>query len=268
MKCCIGIVLYNPSTDDLKRLQTYVESGFFEDVLVYDNSLSSYQSQVPSTVKYTFYNENKGLSVPYNQMIEYCITHQYDYLCVMDQDSNYPLEEMKKLIDFINTHPQELTNTGIVAPRVYYKTTDKQQIAQNKLTVVKWTINSGSFLNIKYLNLHQLRYDEKVFVAAVDFDFCWSVRERNGLIQIYEGSLFLQNLGKPLFIGKKEYRSNTAVRYYYIAKNRKYVYRKHMGYVVGSAISILKTMSNIYRIIHIENDKFLKIKACLKGALF
>ena len=260
----LGVVLYNPSADELMRLNTYTQSGFFNDILVYDNSASTHQGQVPASVKYTFYNHNNGLSIPYNQMIEYCTQQQYDYLCILDQDSNYPLEEMKKLIDFINTHSQDLVNTAIIAPR-YYKPLEKQRSRQQKVSTVKWTINSGSFLNIKLLQRKGLSYDEKVFLDALDLDFGWSVREKGCLVQIYEDSVFVQQLGQP--VKGSTFRGHSPARYYNIVHNKKHIHRKHFGYLLGSIIAIIKTGSTISKVLLYEDNKWPKLKACLKGLI-
>lgn len=263
-KFCLGVVLYNPTAEELRRLNTYTQSGFFKEVLVYDNSVSTHQGQVPASVKYTFYNHNNGLSIPYNQMIEYCTQQQYDYLCILDQDSNYPLEEMKKLIDFINEHPQDLVNTAIIAPR-YYKPLEKQHSRQQKLSTVKWTINSGSFLNVKLLQRKGLSYDEKVFLDALDFDFCWSVREKDCLVQIYEDSVFVQNLGQ--LVKGRSFCSHSSSRYYNIVHNKKHIHRKRLGYVLGTAIAIIKTGSTISKVLLYEENKWPKLKSCLKGLI-
>lgn len=263
MKFCIGIVLYNPSTDDLKRLERYVSCSFFDDVLVYDNSSETHIFQMPRSVKYTFYNKNNGLSIPYNQMLDYCVAHQYDYLCIMDQDSNYPLEEMKKLIDFINTHPQDLVNTGIIAPRVYVRDSQKRVARGEKLMPVKFTLNSGSFLNVALIAEKKLRYDETIFLEGVDVDFCWSIRDAHCLIQIYENSVYTQTLGYALKSSRN--RGRVSWRYYYLVHNRKYLMRKHLGYCRGTILSFIKTMSTCLKIMQYEDDKLSKVSNCFKG---
>ncbi len=262
-KFCIGIVLYNPTPQDLKRLEQYITCGLFEEVLVYDNSSMSHQARIPIGIKYVCFGKNQALAIPYNKMISHCLAKHYDYLCLMDQDSNYPLEEIKKLIDFMNAHSKDLKNTAIIAPRVYTRSDKPKRPRTSTLTLAKWVINSGSFLNLVFLKEKNLFYDEKIFLDALDFDFCWCVHEKGGAVQIYEDSVFTQNMGQT--VKGSFFRGHAPTRYYTIVHNKKHIHRKHLGYLLGSAVAIIKTGSTISKVLLYEENKWPKLKNCLKG---
>ena len=264
MKFCLLVVLYNPTQQDLERLDKYAQSKFFTHITVWDNSNGSHQSQIPSRMEYVFKGKNEGLSIPYNYMINWCFANRYDYLCLMDQDSNYPLGEMKKLIDFINEHPQSLNNTAIIAPRVYTRHF-KALPRKKELTVVKSILNSGCFLNIFLLANKLLRYDENIFLYYVDIDFCMKIYESNCLVQVYEDSVFVQNVGNELKKTKKYYGYHEPYRYYLIAHNQRYCLCKHWGCIKGGVWAFIKNTNLLRKIIFYEDNRRDKIKACLRG---
>ena len=97
LKFCLGIVLYNPSLEELEKISSYAQSGLFGQVLVFDNSATSNERFMPPQVLYWFEGKNQALSIPYNKMIDYSSQHQFDFLCLLDQDSIYPIEEIQKM---------------------------------------------------------------------------------------------------------------------------------------------------------------------------
>lgn len=264
-KFCLGIVLYNPSAQELIQINLYEKMGLFEQILVHDNSSISHQDQVPTSVRYVFTGKNKALAVPYNQMIDYAMQHQFNFLCLLDQDSVYPSREIQSMIQFLSTHQARLTNTAIIGPLIP-NAQNKWSAKRENLKPVRWLINSGSFLNISCLNRHHLRYDENIFLDGIDYDICWTAREKGCLIQQFSNSVLQHQVGNKL--SKTEmFTGHAADRYYYIAHNTKYIRRKHMGYIVGSLYALASNLRLIVRIIRFETDKCPKVKEVLRGIL-
>lgn len=71
MKNIAVVVLYNPKIEEINNIFLYKE--VFSKILVYDNSsISSDKYFVDDKIiEYIFWNDNKGLAVPYNLAIEY-----------------------------------------------------------------------------------------------------------------------------------------------------------------------------------------------------
>lgn len=256
-KINLGIVIFNPSKDNVASIKQLCKLDVWNKVFVYRNSpldcflMSDNLELLGSGI-------NDGLSKPYNVFIDKSL--DADYLCLMDQDSIFDKDSIHKMIDYINNAMND-ENVGLIAPRSY-AAVSKRVERKDDISYAKYVINSGSFLNINYIIKNKLRYDEKIFLDGVDFDFCWQIRNNHGKVLIYENSVLLQELGTNE--GKAKC-GHSPQRYYYISSSRRYIYQKNKGKCAGFIISLLKTISNILKIILFEKSKFLKIKKCLEG---
>ena len=263
----LGIVFYNPAQEEIARANRYAQSGLFKKVVVYDNSAVSCQDKLLPDIDYVQPGKNNGLSVAYNKMLDYATTQRFDFLCLLDQDSNFPMEEIQKMMRAIEKHAAKFTHTAVLAPRVYtHRTLGQATPPRDQFTREPDVMNAGSFLNMDCVRHYGLRYDESVFLDGVDYDFCWSAYQKGCDVQVYHGASFLQNLGYqsskyPTFC------AHSALRYYYMARNRKYVYRKHKGFWVGTYKSYRRNLSTLYRIVRYEDARLDKAWALLKGWL-
>ena len=101
----MGVVLYNPSFEELEKIVEYAYSQLFEQIFIYDNSPERIDYSFNSPIcQYKFQNENSGLAKPYNEMILIAKREGFDYLCIMDQDSSFKVDEIRKLQDAINLY--------------------------------------------------------------------------------------------------------------------------------------------------------------------
>lgn len=263
-KYLLGFVFYNPTQSDLQRVNTYANLGIFNEIMIFDNSLVSYGDKIHPEIIYNHIGQNQGLAIHYNKMIDYAIKHGYTYLCLLDQDSDFPIDQMKKLIQAIEEHSSLLTQTAVIAPYIPGGNVIKKCSNQQSFTDAFFTINSGSFLNIRIIEKHNLRYDENIFLDGLDYDFCFNVQKKQCKIKIFLDTKFKQNLGYKLE-GKPNFCAHAPIRYYYITHNNRYIYKKHFGFLIGGFRALyynLKTLKNV--LIH-EECKLNKIFMCLKG---
>ena len=149
MKVCCGVVLYNPTKDDINRIVEYSQS--FEKVLLYDNSPVYMNNLV-----------NDGICIAINQLIEYCINNNYDFLCILDQDSIFKYDDINKMIMFINKKYSD--KIALYSPTIKYKHIDSKKQTLNDCFETEWVITSGSFINLSIVNKYNMRYDEKYFI--------------------------------------------------------------------------------------------------------
>lgn len=264
MKFAVGFVIYNPKEKDINSIHKWLDNSLFEKTLIYDNSSTRHSFTSDNRLKYFYNGKNDGLSVAYNVFISYCIQSDIDYLCLMDQDSDYPFDEVKKMIDFIKKNHSKIIRLPLIAPRSYCATSVKVQRG-NKLTDANYVINSGTFLNISVLKEKTLRYDENIFLDGVDYDFCITLHKKGFPVKIYENSILMQNLGYTKVKKGKEYVCHSELRYYYIVKARKYTNIKNHGRIKGSIKSIVTLYRTILYICSIEDNKRKKIIAALKA---
>ena len=264
MRFAVGFVIYNPKVEDINRINAWLDCPLFEKCLIYDNSLNKHAFTPKSKCEYFFNGNNDGLSMAYNVFIDYCTKESIDYLCLMDQDSNYPFDEFNKMLNFIENSYNDIKGFPIIAPRSYCVTSARVK-REEKLTDAKYVINSGTFLNISVLKENNLRYDEKIFLDGVDYDFCTTLHRKGFPVKIYENSVLIQNLGYTRIKKGKEYVCHSELRYYYIVKARNYTNLKNHGRIKGSIINAAKLFGTIFYICSVEDNKRKKILAVLKA---
>ena len=257
----MGVVLYKPSYEQLNNLKRYSDISVFERIYVYDNSANEINIGIlPSTARYVFLNGNHGLSRPYNLMIENAEKEGFDFLCIMDQDTIFEEKEIHRIKDYLRTHRNDLDNVTIVCPNI---ATCKEDIKRkDSQTFVKWTINSASFLNLKNLKRNSFSYDENVFLDGVDYEFCMNIRKHNQKILRIDDAYIVQRFG--CLTNGSSFAHHEATRYYYMARSRQYMYKKHYG-VFGSTFALLLNIRLVGRILLHEDNKLAKVKACIKG---
>ncbi len=258
MKYNLGIVLYNPSQKNIDQISKYIKNNTWNKVFVYYNSETKIGVSGENIVELGE-GKNLGLAVPYNLFLKNSC--DVDYLCILDQDSFYDEKEINKMLNYINHNNESLKDVGIVAPRSYAEISRKLE-RKDALTEAQFVINSGSFVNIQFINKNGIEYDENIFLDGVDVDFCWNIRQHDGKVLIYENSILYQSLGET----KDGHKCNHApIRFYYIVSARKYMYQKYKGRIVGWVLSALKTIGTIVKILIKESGPINKIKQCIRG---
>lgn len=261
----MGFVLYNPSLEDLDKIVAYADSQLFEQIFIYDNSPKriGYSFNSPRC-RYKFQNENSGLAKPYNEMLLIAEREGYDYLCIMDQDSSFKVDEIRKFQDAINTYGDTST-VAALCPTILKKGFE-EFVRQPVWNEVEWSINSGTFLNIKCLSINKLTYDENIFLDGLDYDFCWTARSKGCSIMQYLDSILVQSFGYQVE-EKQSFTYHSAFRYYLIAHNRKYIFKKHFGKIFGLCYAQLKNIVLCFKILFNEEDKLNKFLSCYKGII-
>ena len=261
--CEMVVILYNPSEEQVAHLHQYANLGYFRRIYVYDNSAKALNvDRLPTTVEYHFMNSNRGLSIPYNMALKDAIDNGADYLCVMDQDSEFSGDDIEKILSYLEENNCTELNTAVVCPII--ETDENKQETQHKkgVEIIKWTINSGSFLNLALLKKNSISYAEKVFLDGVDYDFCYSIHKKKlKILRLNESKLF-QTFGYRS--GKSSFTKHNASRYYNIAHNRKYILKKHYG-IAGWLVAALANIRLSMRILLNEESKREKVLACIKG---
>lgn len=262
-KYCVGVVIYNPTITELSNIEAYAESGLFGLIMVFDNSPKRINYKFKHKIcQYWFQNENSGLAKPYNIMLREAATAGYDYLCIMDQDSSFKISEIKKLIDAIENYTNPET-VGAFCP-VILKNQREEYRRVTEWKKIDWSINSGSILNIMCLIKHSIIYDEKIFLDGLDYDFGWTVNRAGCSIMQYKDSVLIQAFGYKT-LENQSFMYHNAYRYYLIAHNRKYIFKKHFGLFWGLIYAQLKNLNLSFRILFNEEKKLRKIVSCYKG---
>jgi len=267
MKFCCGLVLYYPEKKYIENIALY--SGIFEKVYVFDNTedvslIKQYQNYVLSfkNIEYISYGNNVGLSKAYNVMCSKAITENFDYICILDQDSIINKKSFLEIINNIINYPNN--NVAVFAPRVLYthKMNNCNKIS-SRYESVKWVISSGSFLNLHaYKNIGS--FDENLFIDRIDYDYCSRARRKKYKIIRINTALLIQNLGviKDSLIKKS---NHSVLRHYYIFRNRFYYYLYKQKSIISSILCIILTIKHVFLILFYESEKIEKIGVLFKA---
>ena len=256
MKVCCGVVLYNPTKDDINRIVEYSQS--FEKVLLYDNSpVSIKNSELLNNTKIVYTNNlvNDGICIAINQLIEYCINNNYDFLCILDQDSIFKYDDINKMIMFINKKYSD--KIALYSPTIKYKHIDSKKQTLNDCFETEWVITSGSFINLSIVNKYNIRYDEKYFIDRCDLDFCKQIRNKGFKIVVNNHAYLYQELGS---VGNSGFPEHSALRHYYMFRNRFYFNKKYYSLLKRIVLNIVQTINHLRTILFYESNKLKKCK--------
>ena len=263
-----GIVTYNP---EIKQLKENIDAicNQVSFVLVFDNGSNNIHdiSKVTSEYKNICLIEsvrNIGIAAALNRLMQWGYDNNYTWMLSLDQDSVCPDNYCTNAQKLMNV----LSNIGIVAPVI--KDRSVGIVGHNpdgEYGIVNTCITSGSFVKMDAW-MKAGRYDEKMFIDSVDFEFCYRVRKVGYLIVQSRKLLLSHSIGdgRIVYWGpiKIKIREHSAFRCYYIAQNNIYYPRKHkliFRYVRGN----LRNLKKILIIILFEKDKVKKIHSNLYG---
>lgn len=172
---CIVVVLYNPSTEQIKNVE-YLSSHF--SVAAVDNS------EVVSEVNCSFYSpllSNKGIAVAQNVGIKYARENGYKYVLLLDQDSKLDDNFIQNLYADFLTIKENDPYVGFIGP-VFVDEVSKQEYKnysdKNKpYTRASALIASGCLISMECLDAVG-GMDESLFIDLVDFEWCWRAESK------------------------------------------------------------------------------------------
>ena len=189
------IVIYNKNCNDS------VSYNCLKDIkglhlIVCDNSTKDYQNKTAvedDGYVYISMRGNMGLSAAYNKALVH-LKDRDGWLCIFDDDTEVPDSYFKELKNHINKNeydillPQVLCNNGVMSPVILKKYAIKKISYLNNLDK-KYIAGINSGMAIKLDKLKDYKYDEKLFLDFIDFNFILDMRHRQASIGIMETQL-------------------------------------------------------------------------------
>lgn len=257
MKFAAGITLYYPEQEQLEKVKKYIE--IFDYVIVVDNSEDKnvFSEQIENLARIEYSSENNiGLPKAFNYMIKQANENGIDFLCLLDQDSQFIVSDILKMKNLILGVENKKT-IAIVAPKVVYCKTKSFIEKRDEVSKVDWVITSGSFLNLKVLINHEIKYDENYFIDRCDADLCKQVIKCGCDILEFRNVFLYQQLGE---MNEKGYREHSVFRHYYMFRDRLYFNKKFYGRRKRYFLNIVQTLRHYIMILLYENEKRKKIK--------
>jgi rhamnosyltransferase len=194
------------------------------------------------------------------------INDSFDYICLLDQDSIFDSKDITKMKNYIEN--SKFFDVGIYFPEIRFdhkKYKFSTQLNLEKSSEVDWGITSGSFVNLEIFKETE-GFDINYFIDRLDYDYCMYILKLNyRLLKINDAYLY-QKLGKLNSLYFIKYHQHNAIRHYYIFRNRLYYYFKKDTLKVKYIFKVFfLSISQIIRVILIENHKIDKIKMILRA---
>jgi rhamnosyltransferase len=274
MKVLAGIVLYNP---DICRLEENLNAirPQVDKLLLVDNhsqNIEDIETLFGTDGKTSFIKNkiNCGIATALNQIMFYAKEHNYTWILTLDQDSVVA----NNLIDVYSAYTT-YENIGVISCRINdrnFSFKREENICcqdEEKRNV----ITSGSLINVSAWEAVG-GFDDLMFIDAVDFDFCASLRARSyKIIKTYKTHI-IHEVGHSEVVklfGKEYLKLNhSPFRYYYMARNYIYFARKHRKdrYNLRFLLIPFRIMLIVSLYEKNKNMKLTKLLAGAKDGLF
>ena len=172
------IILYRQALTECRSYRTLLD-GYDGKILVFDNSPETLAPPDDPRVIYHHAPDNPGISAGYNFAADYAIKNDFDWLLLLDQDSEFTFP-LSRCIEAINAHP----GIGLFAPAMYTAQgtpmspvnlqtffPTAQKMAPGKYPLAAYApVNSGTCVAVD-LFWKCGGYNEKVFLDHSDYDF-------------------------------------------------------------------------------------------------
>lgn len=266
---CCGIVTYNPQLERLRDCITSVSNQVYE-IIIFDNgsrNIDDIKNEVLQykNVKIVSNEVNLGIATALSRIMNYAYEHDYDWVISLDQDSVLKEGSVRKYLEYSRQLQHVGMLTCLIKDRNFID--EKNENQQSPVVEVEYCITSGAFTSVEaYMSTPG--YDESFFIDYVDFDLCYSLKERK--YKIYR----INHVGILHEVGKGENRKilwKTIVvyhekpwRFYYIARNIRKMGKKHRVLFPFYRVA-KKEITLLARIILFEDDKISKLKYFFKG---
>lgn len=267
---CAGIILYNP---DEKRLQDNIKSIIQQvsHIFIIDNASSNIdviEKKYKGYCKITIVKNahNYGIAYALNQACELADEHHYKWILTLDQDSVCPSDLIQQFIPFT-----QQDNVGIICPRFVLNIVGKQE-KRTKVTAgycyIKYCITSASLTRLAAWSKCG-KFDERLFIDCVDYDFCIKLRLANYKILQVNDVFINHEVGNATYLsicgnfGIVLYNHNST-RNYYIVRNTLLLVRKYY-YLFDVYIWLPRLLKWEICKILLEKDRWLTIKSLLRG---
>jgi len=275
LKVSATVILYNPEDEIFDNILSYAKD--VDNLIVVDNSTTHNDNLIKrleefNNLIYINNNANLGIATALNIGCDKAIEKESDWILTMDQDSRFiNFKHYKECL----LHLEDKDNTALLCANTNWS--EEKGIPNNPSFENKeqfTAITSANFLNLKLFE--QIgRFEDKLFIDLVDYDYCLRVQVKNFKILYFKDALVQHSLGavfkrKNLITRKIRTKvEHNPQRVYYFARN--YLYTAKMyGKRFPKEIGMLKTINILFvhevtKIILYEDDKFKKLYAKLLG---
>lgn len=272
------IISYNPDNnllDSVNLLKNQVEK-----IIIVDNgskkekvkNINLIRDIDKEKIEVIFNEENLGIATALNIGVKEGLKQGYNWILTMDQDSKCSDNMVKKMFEVYNGI-DEKERRDILSIFPNFVDERIQSIEENSdmspYEYVDADITSGNLLKAEVFDKVGL-FDDSLFIDLVDTDFCMKLNEKNiKMIKVRDAILY-HSLGESQSVksvfGKFNTSNHSALRRYYMTRNRFYTWEKYKdlnSFTLNRDKKLFK--KEFVKIILGEKDKMNKIKMVFKG---
>lgn len=266
-KVLAGIITYNPEIELLNKNIRSIKDQV-DEVLIVDNHSTNVDDirQLVSATKISLkeLSKNEGIAYALNVAMSYGSSYGYKYMLSLDQDSICPDNIILNLLQVFEC----VDNVAVAAPVIVDRNVGVIGHNPNgEYAFVNTCITSGALTDIDIWK-EIGKYDEKLFIDSVDFEFCYRVRNHGYKVVQTRRAQLNHSIGNGVFVRilflKKRINIHNAFRCYYIAQNRIYYPKKH-GLVLHLIRGNYRNFLHLIQILLYEDGKKEKIYRLLAG---
>ena len=216
--------------------------------------------------------ENLGIATALNIGVRKALENGYEWILTMDQDSKASPDMVKKMFNVYNSiNREERKDILSIFPNFVDERIQsiEENSNMNSYEYVDADITSGNLLRKEVFEKVGF-FDDSLFIDLVDTDFCMRLNEKGiKMIKIRDAVLY-HSLGESKTIkgilGSFNTSNHSALRRYYMTRNRFYIWEKYKGlnsFTLNRDKKLFK--KEFVKIILGEKDKVNKIKMVLRG---
>ena len=246
-----------------------VDNGSIEEKR---KDISSIKDIDNERIEIIFNEENLGIATALNIGVREALKQGFNWILTMDQDSKASKDMVEKMFEvYNNIDEKERKSILSIFPNFVDKRIQsiEENSVMNTYEYVDADITSGNLVKAEVFDKVGF-FDDSLFIDLVDTDFCMRLNEKNiKMIKVRDAILY-HSLGesqsvKSIF-GKFNTSNHSALRRYYMTRNRFYIWEKYKdlnSFTLNRDKKLFK--KEFIKIILGEKDKVNKIKMVFKG---
>ena len=272
------IISYNPDNNLLDSINLLINQ--VEKIIIVDNgskdekikNINSIANIDKEKIQVIFNKENLGIATALNIGVKEALAQDYKWILTMDQDSKASINMIEKMFEVYKGISKD-DRKDILSIFPNFVDERIQSIEENSdmkaYEYVDADITSGNLLKAEVFDKIGF-FDDSLFIDLVDTDFCMRLNEKNiKMIKVRDAILY-HSLGesqsvKSIF-GKFNTSNHSALRRYYMTRNRFYTWEKYKdlnSFTLNRDKKLFK--KEFVKIILGEEDKINKIKMVFRG---
>jgi rhamnosyltransferase len=272
------IVTLRPDADVVGHVHTLTELGL--RTVVVDNGSGPDGATLldsiagPPSVEVIRNATNRGIAAALNQGARFAMESGAAWLLTMDQDAAPSPEILRIAAETFGAYPAKdriaVIGSASVADAARTRAARVRGAdAGRSWSDVRWAITAGSFVSLAaFRAVGEFRDD--LFVDYVDIEFCLRARRSGYRILMSAAPAMTHEVGAPALrrLGPRTVAPthHSAVRRYYITRNRLIVWRSYLRTEPRFvARDILASQKELLKLLLFETDRPAKLRAILAG---